>query len=102
MIFERRRNMNSLNCYIHPGTMGTASCEKCHQKICVEDHRMYQLSICCPTCYKTRTKQMNKYILAVIIFAILAYGSLFLAMVLYKPHIKIAHILAMILNFLSF
>ena len=94
--------MSNLNCYIHLSTVGTASCEKCHQVICAADRRMFQLSIYCPNCYKTRKEQKNIYILVVIFFAVIVYGGLFLAVFLYNPHIKIAHNLSMILNFLFF
>lgn len=89
--------MSNLNCYLHPNIVGTASCDKCHQLICEADHRNFQSNVYCPNCYKTSKKPLNVYLLILIIFAILVYGSLFLGMVLYNPHIKIAHTLSMIL-----
>ena len=73
--------MSNPMCYLHPNTIATTTCDKCHRPICAADHRRYtkgagvyaKQKMFCPECYdkaKAGDKRWNiiGVIIAIIVF----------------------------------
>lgn len=79
--------MSNSMCYIHPNVFATFICDKCHQPICTNDHRLYGN---CPTCFEKTKRESRIGDILLFLITIIAVGGLIVFIALYHPNFIIS------------